>query len=134
MLCGVNVDICHININGLESYYRVKHNLIKYFTVAQKMYLKHCTHLNKVEIKSGVDQSYDQAWKNRQIRKLRNFVILTVKIKIYIREVCHTGGKFVESGGKFWFACRGIIIVSRPGYDSWPCWLLTIYNLILTDQ
>ena len=30
-----------------------------------------------------------------------NFVILTEKIKKHIREICHTGGKFAETGGKF---------------------------------
>ena len=30
-----------------------------------------------------------------------NVVILTEKIKKYRREICHTGGKFGQTGGKF---------------------------------
>ncbi len=30
-----------------------------------------------------------------------NVVILTEKIKKYIKDICHTGGKFGETGGKF---------------------------------
>ncbi len=47
------------------------------------------------------------------------FVILTEKIKKYIWEICHTGGKFCKTGGKFLLACREINIFSGP-----DCWRL----------
>ena len=45
--------------------------------------------------------------KIRQIRKLLagKFVILTEKMKYIIEEICHTGGKFGQTGGTFRLAC-----------------------------
>ncbi len=53
-----------------------------------------------------------------------NFLILTEKIKEYIREICYTGGKFGQTGGKFWLSCREINIFFQAWSEvpnHWCC-------------
>ncbi len=55
-----------------------------------------------------------------------NFVILTDKILKYVKEICRTWGKFGQTGGRFWLACKEIIFFKSPASKSLVAWSFSV--------